>query len=114
MSVEDLLNKQFHTVGNTPCWVFCQRVLSEMNLPVPMSLDKMERIDSPRIGTVVLFRQSKGGFHCGVVYPTTVHFVHCRVPLAQPTHPPVGRKDRLSDPLYKDIIDGYYGYRGQP
>ena len=110
-SPNDLLNKPYISVGSMPCWSFCQRILGILGGPVPRRLSEMQRVEQPKIGVVVLFRQRKG-FHAGVVWPDTLHFIHARAPLNQPNHPPIGRLDRLNDPLYEPIIDGYYVYEG--
>jgi len=107
MKIEDLLNRQFWTAGKEPCWIFCQKVLGLMGRDVPARLGDMSRIDEPKVGAVVLFHQ-KQGYHAGVVWPDCLHFIHARTPLSQPDLPPVGREDRLSDPLYEHLIDGFY------
>lgn len=107
MKVEDLLNRSLWTAGPEPCWAFCQEVLGALDKDIPARLANMSRIDEAEIGAVVLFRQKKG-YHAGVVWPDCLHFVHARTPLSQPDLPAVGRKDRLSDPLYEPLIDGYY------
>ena len=108
-SVENLLGERFWTVSKEPCWAFCRQVLELLHGRAPSELADMARIETARIGSVVLFRQ-KEGFHAGVVWPDNLHFIHARNPLNQPELPPVARKDRLSDPLYEPLIDGFYIY----
>ena len=106
MEIQDLLDNRIWTAGRDPCWSFCQEVLGILGRPIPARLSDMTRIDEAKIGAVVLLRQET--FHAGVVWPDCLHFVHARAPLNEPDHPPVARTDRLSDPLYEHLIDGFY------
>ena len=107
MEIQDLLDRKYYTASKEPCWSFCQRVLGLLGKDVPARLGEMSRIDEAKIGAVVLFVQ-KEGYHAGIVWPDCLHFVHARVPLSQPELPPIARRDRLSDPLYEHLIDGFY------
>lgn len=114
MAVDDFLDKPYHGISKYPCWSFTQIILRELGKPIPLGIDKMEQTDTPKIGDVVLLRspEDPSVWHCGVLWPTTLKFVHCMHRPGQENKPPVGRLDRLSDQQFRTAIDGYYEYGG--
>jgi hypothetical protein len=106
--IRALINRPYETPHERPCWAFARDVLALMAIDLPESpRTGLIRVARPVIGGVVMFA---AGFdwHCGVIWPDGLHFIHAMPPcLARPTYFEI-RQEQLQDAPWRQIIEGYY------
>jgi len=105
--MNNTIQNQIGKVWDGNCWnfaVWCVGVLQGIHKPFEPT--DMVKIDSPRVGAVVLLRVSSD-WHAGVVWPDGLHFVHAEV---EKNGTYVVRKGRLTQWPWSLIIEGYYSH----
>ena len=108
-----MINRPYHTPADRPCWAFARDCLRLFGHDLPTSpRDGLIRVAYPRIGAVVMFA---AGFdwHCGVIWPDCLHFIHAMPPDPgrRPRYVEVRQEQLQGDP-WRNIIEGYYVPRG--
>lgn len=103
-----LVNRPYETAHDRPCWAFARDCLYLLGSDLPASPRAgLIRVAWPRTGAVVMFA---AGFdwHCGVIWPDALHFVHAMPPrLERPRYFEV-RKEQLQAEPWRSIVEGYY------
>ena len=107
--IAGLINQPYDTAHDRPCWAFARDCLALLGHDLPASPRAgLVRVAYPEIGAVVMFA---AGFdwHCGVIWPDGLHFVHAMPPDPdnKPRHFEI-RQEQLQGEPWRAIIEGYY------
>jgi hypothetical protein len=106
--IQALINRPYETPHERPCWAFARDCLALFGTDLPSSpREGLIRVARPVVGGLVMFA---AGFdwHCGVIWPDAVHFIHAMPPrLDRPAYFEIRQEQLQGDP-WRQIIEGYY------
>ena len=116
-TIRALINRPYDTAHDRPCWAFARDCLRVFGIDLPASPRAgLVRVDAgqigPQIGAVVMFA---GGFdwHCGVIWPDGLHFIHAMPPRVDLAKYFEIRLEQLCADPWAGIIEGYYVPKNQ-
>ena len=113
-TIRALINRPYDTAHDRPCWAFARDCLRLFDIDLPASPRAgLIRVAYPEIGAVVMFA---GGFdwHCGVIWPDGLHFIHAMPPREDlPKYFEI-RQEQLQGEPWRQLIEGYYVPKNQP
>ena len=107
-TIRALINRPYETAHDRPCWAFARDCLQLFGIDLPASPRAgLIRVAYPQIGGLVLLY---AGFdwHCGVVWPDGLHFIHAMPPREDLPHHFEVRQEQLHADPWAAIIEGYY------
>jgi hypothetical protein len=107
-TIGGLINLPYETGHDRPCWAFARDCLAVRGVDLPESPRAgLIRVANPVIGAVVMFA---AGFdwHCGVIWPDCLHFIHTMPPYESRPHYVEIRQEQLQAEPWHTIIEGYY------
>ena len=111
-SIQNMIGKSYlvmdeNASGLDTCWIFCRDTARRANIRMPDIPSALMKIDRAEVGNVVLFKVGTG-WHCGLVWPDGLHFVHACPEQKDGKLIHIIRKERLTLWPWNAALEGFY------